>query len=163
MRRFSLFLFVLLATEARPPVCVGQRSLAKTEIDNDPFVHASYLSHKPFVDQYKPALQSRQRIANRFDAAQRDYLLTYRVGPDRFVFYQTPNKTFIRSFACSTPRVAFAYGVRVGMSQAAFERVFHRKIAGTVATVGDTEGFEVYTFTFRQHAIARIDLECQMD
>jgi hypothetical protein len=142
---------------------VGQQRPAKTEIDNDPFVHASYVQHRPFVDQYKPALRSRQPITNRFDAAQRDYLLTYLVGADPFVFYQTPDKTFIRSFTCSTPRVAFAHGVRVGMSQAAFERVFHRTIASTVATVEDTEGFELYTFTFRQHALARIDFECQMD
>lgn len=161
--RLSPVLFVLLVTEASPPACLGQRAPTKTEIDNDPFMQASYVRHKPFVDQYKPALRSRQKITNRFDSAQRDYLLTYQVGADRFVFYQTPNKTFILSFACSTPRVTFAHGVQVGMSQAAFERVFHRKIAGTVATVGDTEAFAVYTFTFRQHALARIDYECQMD
>ncbi|MDO7846681.1 hypothetical protein Q5H92_09960 [Hymenobacter sp. M29] len=121
------------------------------------------MKHIPFVHQYKPVLRSRQQITNRFDSAQRDYLLTYQVGANQFVFYQTPEKTFIRSFTCSTPRITLAYGVRVGMSQAAFERVFHRTIAGTVVTVGDTEGFEVYTFTFRQHTLARIDLECEMD
>ena len=156
--RVLLVLCTLLVPEGRPTSCFGQQSSRRTEIYNDSFVAAAHLELKPFVGKYKPTLLSRQKIANSYEPAQCDYLLTYQVGTGKFIFYQTPDKALIQSFTSSTPLVVLAKGVQVGMSQAAFEQVFHQKIAGTIATVGDTETFQVYTFTFRKHTLAQIDL-----
>jgi hypothetical protein len=161
--RLLLILCTLLVTGVRPPLCFGQHSSRSTQIYNDSFVEAAHLELKPFVEKYKPTLLSRQKIANLHVPAQRDYVLTYQVGTGKFVFYQTSDKALIQSFTCSTPRVVLAKGVQVGMSQAAFERVFHQQLAGTMATVADTEAFQLYTFTFLKHLLARIDYQCRID
>ncbi len=160
---YTAALLALLATGASPIVCFGQRKTKWTEIRSNSFVAAGEMDLKSFISKYKPTLLSRQKTTNLHKPAQHDYILTYQVGPDKFVFYQTPEKTLTLSFTCSTPLVGLAKGVRVGMSQTAFERVFNRKVASTSALVMDTEGFEVYTFTFLKHTLAHVDYQCRID
>lgn len=134
-----------------------------TEIHSNAFIAAGGMDFQYFRSKYKPTLFSRQKIANLHEPSQYDYVLTYQVGLDKFVFYQTPEKTLTLSFTCSTPRVELARGVRVGMSQTAFERLFNRKVAGTRALMMDTEGFEVYTFTFSKHTLTQVAYQCRID
>lgn len=127
------------------------------------FVEASYLNLKPFVENYKPTLLSKKPLANGYDPLQIDYLLTYKLGKDQFRFYQTPSKTFPLSYSCTSPRLLLAKGVHVGMSQAAFEGLFNRKVTGTTVQLGGYGEFELYTFTFVKQILTRITYEAQLD
>lgn len=130
---------------------------------NASFVEASYLDLKPFVEKYKPTLLSKKQLANEYDPQQIDYLLTYGLGKDHFRFYQTPEKTFALSYSCTSPRLLLAKGVRVGMSQAAFESLFKRKVISATVQLGGYGEFELYTFTFTKQILTRIVYECQLD
>jgi hypothetical protein len=159
----KLLFFGLLLSGLSSQVCFGQQSLASTQLYDDSFMEAAHLNFKSFVSKYKPTLLSRQKETNIHDATQHDYVLTYQFGTDRFVFYQAADKTLITSFTCASPRIVLAKGIRIGMSQAVFERTFHHKVAGTTATVGDVEAFEKYTFTFRQKVLVNIGYQCRLD
>lgn len=136
---------------------------ATTEIYDDTFVQASHLELAPFLAKYKPTLVSKQKRTNAYAPKQVDYLVTYALGTDRFVFYKTPGKTLILSFAATSNKLKLARNVKVDMSQQAFEAAFKKKLVGHIATVTETEAFELYTFEFDHHVLTKITYQCRID
>lgn len=134
-----------------------------TEIYDDAFVQATHLEPATFLAKYKPALVSKQKRANAYAPKQIDYLLTYALGSDKFVFYKMPDKTLILSFTAASTRLKLARNVQVGMSQQAFEAAFRKKLAGNIATVTETGAFELYTFKFDHRALKSITYQCRID
>jgi hypothetical protein len=107
-------------------------------------------------------LLSKRRQANAHDPKQTDFIITYALGTDKYIFYQTPSRTFITSFSTGANTLQLARGIHVGASKQTFEKAFKQKVS-TVATVADTEQFQVYTFTFTQNVVSNIKYQCRLD
>ncbi|MFD1470662.1 hypothetical protein ACFQ48_20720 [Hymenobacter caeli] len=146
----ALLLTSLAATPAR-----AQINPTKTALCNDAFVKAARLDLKPFLAKYKATPFSKRQQLHPSDPKQTDYVLTYALGTDKFVFYQTPAKTLAVSFVATSGKLRLAKGVHVGMSKKAFETAFKHEIANT-ATVADAEHLQRYTFTFTRQQLSSI-------
>ena len=136
---------------------------AVTEVYDDNFVSSSHLELKPFLAKYKPILVSQKKQPNAYVPKQIDYIQTYELKANRFTFYKTPSKILILAFTLTSSEMKLAKNVAVGMSQEAFERVFKKKLSGNIATVAETEQFELYTFKFSNHALVSIDYQCRIE
>ncbi len=140
-----------------------QTSALQTEIFDDDFVHKSHLELRSFLAKYKPVLLTKERHVNEHDVKQIDYIITYTLGQDKFIFYQTPSKALTTYFSLASGQLVLANSIRVGMTKQAFEKAFKHKAIGNTATVAELEQFELYTFSFAKNTLSRIIYQCRID